>query len=114
VKEADLKITKGGNAEAELSWALDYADRIDPLTDWRRDIGSVLAEHAGRPCPKCGKVHGAEDSAEQTPDASAGGSEPAAPASAAPLQEETPVADEPGRPTASQVDARQTELVDIA
>jgi hypothetical protein len=56
LKEADMRLTAGGRAEEELNWALAYADRIDPLLVWRADIEK--AEHAGKPCPDCGKVHG--------------------------------------------------------
>jgi hypothetical protein len=66
VRAADLEITKGGNAEDELAWALAYADRIDPLTSWRKDIESVLAERDGKPCPECGKVHGEQRDGEAT------------------------------------------------
>ena len=44
VKSANLEVTRGGNAEAELKWALAYADRLDPVTDWRKDVESVIAE----------------------------------------------------------------------
>ena len=57
VHDAGLEVTKGGNAESELNWAVAYADRIDPLSSWREDIGRVKAQAAGEPCPKCGKIH---------------------------------------------------------
>ena len=79
VDGAGLEITKGGNAEEELKWALAHADRIDPLTEWRKDIESVQAEKAGRPCPKCGKVHGEHANEEGEADATV-------PTSAAPEQ----------------------------
>lgn len=82
VKDADLKITEGGSADQELTWALKHADTIDPLTSWRKDIEKVKAEAANKPCPDCGKVHGAEsDEAEGVDVASGvpdGASEPAA------------------------------------
>jgi len=64
VEGAQLEITEGSNAEEELTWALAHADRIDPLTSWRTDIERVKAEGAGRPCPKCGTVHGASREGE--------------------------------------------------
>jgi hypothetical protein len=61
VKEADVTINEGGRGDQELKWALSYADRIDPLTSWRKDIEKVKADAAGKPCPECGKVHGADE-----------------------------------------------------
>ncbi|HEX3854260.1 MAG TPA: hypothetical protein VHW01_25025, partial [Polyangiaceae bacterium] len=60
VKDANLELTEDGGAERELKWALAYADRVDPLTIWRKDIEKVKAEAAGKPCPDCGKIHDAE------------------------------------------------------
>jgi hypothetical protein len=60
VKGANLELTEGGDAERELKWALAYADRVDPLTPWRKSIEEVKAEAAGKPCPDCGKIHDAE------------------------------------------------------
>jgi hypothetical protein len=57
VKDADLRIAEGGQPDVELKGALAYAERIDPLTSWRRDIAKVKAGHAGEPCSKCGAVH---------------------------------------------------------
>jgi hypothetical protein len=71
VKDGGLEITGGGSADEELRWALAYADRIDPLTSWRGDIEVTKAEQAGKPCPKCGKVHDPKEN-------------PSAPASIAP------------------------------
>jgi hypothetical protein len=65
VKDADLEITEGGTADQDLKWSLAYADRIDPLTSWRKDIEKVKAEARSKPCPDCGKVHGAGE--EQDP-----------------------------------------------
>jgi hypothetical protein len=67
VEGAGFEITKGSNAEEELKWALAHADRVDPLTEWRKDIESVKAEMEGKPCPKCGEIHdghGAQQSGE--------------------------------------------------
>jgi hypothetical protein len=61
VEGAELKITEGGNADQDLKWALAYADQIDPLTCWRKDIAKVKAEAAGKPCPDCGKVHSSDE-----------------------------------------------------
>jgi hypothetical protein len=61
VKDAEMKITEGGSADAELKWALAYADQLDPLTSWRRDVEREKAEYAARPCPNCGEVHGPGD-----------------------------------------------------
>ncbi len=64
VKDADLTITEGSGADQDLKWALAYADRIDPLASWRKDIATVQAER-GKPCSKCGNVHGEEGEAAQ-------------------------------------------------
>jgi hypothetical protein len=69
VLDLELEITKGGNAEVELAWALAYADRIDPLSTWRQDIAKVNAKLVGEPCPECGKVHDV-DGTEPPPAAS--------------------------------------------
>lgn len=69
VKEADLKITEGAGPDQELKWALTYADRIDPLTSWRKDLETVKAKLATDACPDYGKVHGAEADADQGDDA---------------------------------------------
>jgi hypothetical protein len=61
VEAAELKITEGGDADQDLKWALAYADRIDPLSTWRKDIAKVKAEALGKPCPDCGKVHGDDE-----------------------------------------------------
>ena len=58
LKAADMRLTRGGQAEKELNWALAYADRIDPLLVWRAEIEKAKAEHASKACPDCGKVHG--------------------------------------------------------
>ena len=68
VKDADLRITEGADADQELKWALAYADRIDPLTSWRRDIEKVKAEAESKPCPDCGKVHGANGAGKKEDD----------------------------------------------
>jgi hypothetical protein len=60
VKDANLELIEGGGSERELKWALAYADRVDPLTPWRKDIEQVKAEAAGKRCPDCGKIHDAE------------------------------------------------------
>jgi hypothetical protein len=69
VKDADLKITEGAGADQELKWALAYADRIDPLTSWRKDIEKVKVEAAGKPCPDCGKVHAEPTGSDAAADA---------------------------------------------
>jgi hypothetical protein len=56
VREAGLEITGGGNADEELTWALAYADRIDPVTSWRESIARVKAERNGATCSRCGTV----------------------------------------------------------
>jgi hypothetical protein len=96
VHDAGLEITKGGNAEEELAWAEAYADRIDPLSSWRRDIAQVKAKLASEPCAKCGEIHGPDD--ESAPDAtqadaakSAEAPDPASP----PYREEGPAKSEP-------------------
>jgi len=61
VEAAELRITEGGYADQDLKWALAYADRIDPLTSWRKDIEKVKAEATSKPCPDCGKVHGDDE-----------------------------------------------------
>jgi hypothetical protein len=50
-----------GGADQELTWALKYADRINPLTSWRRDIENVKAEAADKPCADSRKVHGGDE-----------------------------------------------------
>jgi hypothetical protein len=60
VEEAGMKFSEGGRGDEELTWALAYADRIDPLTSWRKEVDAVKAEHDTKPCPDCGQVHGAE------------------------------------------------------
>jgi hypothetical protein len=76
VKDADLKITEGGGPDEELKWALNYADRIDPLTSRRQDIEKVKAKLASEPCPGCGKVHGADETdADEGDDADGASSE---------------------------------------
>ena len=66
VRTAGLQIVEDGGADNELKWALKYADQIDPLTAWRKDIEKVKAEKP-EPCPKCGEVHGADDDAPAGP-----------------------------------------------
>lgn len=61
VSEAGMEITEGSGADNELRWALAYADRIDPVNPWRRDIEAARAAQAGQPCPDCGKVHGGDE-----------------------------------------------------
>jgi hypothetical protein len=56
VHDAGLEITKDSKTDEELTWALAYADRVDPLTSWRRDIAEVKRQ----PCPTCGKIHGVD------------------------------------------------------
>ena len=58
VTDAEMTITDGSDTDDELKWALKYADGIDPLSSWRRDIAQVRAERAtGEPCAKCGERH---------------------------------------------------------
>jgi hypothetical protein len=75
VKDADLSITEGGSADQDLKWALNYADAIDPLASWRKDIERVKAEAANRPRPNCGQTHSlggeAKDSSEHVEGTSA-------------------------------------------
>jgi hypothetical protein len=42
---------------AILSDDPEWPGGIVRLTDWRNRIESVIAENAGKPCPKCNKVH---------------------------------------------------------
>lgn len=46
--------------------ALAYADRIDPLTAWRKNVELVKAEQDGKPCPNCGEVHDVGEPTEST------------------------------------------------
>lgn len=74
VRESDLEITEGSGADKDLAWAERHADRVDPLSSWRRDIAEVKAKLASEPCPNCGKVHGPAEEGPDVgqPDATAG------------------------------------------
>ena len=52
VKSANLK--GDGRLEHHLSWALAYADRVDPLRDLRAEIAKTVADHDQR----CGRTDG--------------------------------------------------------
>jgi hypothetical protein len=69
VKDAGLNLVPDGDGEKELTWALAYADQIDPLMSWRNDIAQVKAVESGQPCPKCGRIHeSADDAGKNTPE----------------------------------------------
>jgi len=44
VLDGHCKISKGGPLEDEFEWALDYADRIDPLRDLRVSVAQMAAD----------------------------------------------------------------------
>jgi hypothetical protein len=98
IHDAGLEITKGGNAEEELAWAEAYADRIDPLSSWRRDIAHVKAMLASEPCTKCGAIHGPADesAADNTPPEAAKSADAPDPTSSPYREEERRAKPEPG------------------
>lgn len=99
VHDAGLEITKGGNAEEELAWAEAYADRIDPLASWRRDIAQVKAKLASEPCAKCGEIHGPDDEgAPDDPPADAAKSADAPDPASPPYREEDGEDEHPAEP----------------
>jgi hypothetical protein len=57
-KEAELSVVQGGPVDAELQWAVAYADEVDPMTAWRKDMANAKAGRSGEPCPECGERHG--------------------------------------------------------
>lgn len=62
IKTAELQLKEDSEGAKDLQWALDYADRIDPLTSWRKEIDDVKAAFAKNPkCPKCGEHHPPDD-----------------------------------------------------
>ncbi|MFI5298151.1 MAG: hypothetical protein ACHREM_08640 [Polyangiales bacterium] len=38
---ANLDVVPGGRAGKEIAWALAYADRLDPISEWRAEIAKV-------------------------------------------------------------------------
>ncbi len=100
VHDAGLEITKGSNAEEELAWAEAYADRINPLSSWRRDIAQIKAKLASEPCAKCGEIHGPDDesASDDTPAEtakSADAPDPASPLDRLNREEDGPAKSEP-------------------
>ncbi|HVY31029.1 MAG TPA: hypothetical protein VHB79_30950 [Polyangiaceae bacterium] len=74
VRTAELQLKEDSEGAKDLQWALDYADRIDPLTSWRKEIDEVKAAFAENlKCPKCGQHHPPDDSdeAHASPDSEA-------------------------------------------
>jgi hypothetical protein len=65
VNEAHVEITQGGPLERELKWALDYANRVDPLRQLREDI-AALKRHHSTDCPKCQEAHTDSDDSDDS------------------------------------------------
>jgi len=63
-KEKGLSVVEGGAVDEELREAVAFADEIDPMTAWRKDMEKAKAANAGEPCPECGERHGAAPEGE--------------------------------------------------
>jgi hypothetical protein len=70
VADAKLRISEGTSADQDLKWALNYANQIDPLTTWRKDIQRAKAEAAEKVAGEGGEAdhgHGGDDSSRGVP-----------------------------------------------
>ncbi len=65
IEDAGLRFAKGGDVDDELSAALAYADELDPISSWRKEIQKAVAALKGASASPTGDDEGREEPIEQ-------------------------------------------------